>query len=272
MVEERSPSQHIRSRGRKGGPGALLALCLVLGWVICGFSPQAHANGTLIVGVYSTVDAQPVAGATVTVTENGSFINDAVTPASGEVQFTLAQSLNYTVTASKPGFTDSVRDHVNILDGVLTRLTLPLAPDLPHNGTWQGTTGSGLPIGFLVESSTVTGLEYDVDYQCFTGTSTYWSHQRAPFVPVTLNWFVFQENFDAGVLEGTTFAIVFVGNFTSDTEASGQIVAFVAAFMGEGFAAQPCWSVDTWTATKVAPPGAASSASAAIEYDLHMRK
>ncbi|GAX61395.1 hypothetical protein SCALIN_C22_0105 [Candidatus Scalindua japonica] len=115
---------------------ALIIICIVLSFGILESRSTTLASGTLIVGVYD-VNTQPVAGATVAVELSGNVIRQATTLANGEVTFSLSAGLNYDVKASKGGFSPAIRQHVNIIDGVTTRLTMilrqcPLTSSLQH--------------------------------------------------------------------------------------------------------------------------------------------
>ncbi len=244
--------------GKRAATISRRAFILVL--LLCGtlgFAPGARATGTLVVGVYSTVDAQPLAGATVNVILDGALIRSAVTLASGEVQFDLAQGLNYLVTVSKSGYNGAVREHVNIVDGVTTRLTIPLEPRVVHTGSWEGTTSQDLPFSFTVEEESgddvVKSIEFTIDFECLSGIAITRMFGTGAYSVVTRDWFVYTNSFDHGPTEGGTTPMIILGHFTSATSAEGQIYAFVAAFTGSGFGTQPCWFVGTWQAHQTSP-------------------
>ena len=134
-----------------------------------------------------------------------------------------------------------------------------LAPVIPMDGRWEGTTSQGWNIDFDIAASGTMVLfdSYTVTYPCPFGANPSWGHGFGGLgLPVVEGRFVLRnEILSGGTIDpGSSFITRILGEFTSDTMSEGVLLAGMAGFTGETFRTAPCIDRDiTWTAERTGP-------------------
>lgn len=118
-----------------------------------------------------------------------------------------------------------------------------------YDGSWNGTTSQGRPLGFAVQGNLITGVSFGYDMRPQCGVSgTTWVLLSSG-APITGNTFTASsQGFGSSALSSTLS-----GSFSSPDEASGTLqLSYVSSFPNT-----PCQATKTvtWSATRAADTG-----------------